>query len=115
MAISEAYTMSAVTISTTEISIVSGTSSLQSVASSGVYQLWLDLANLAKADEFTVRLYEKVLSGSTKRQAMSWTLLGVQSELFVSPPVTLINGWDWTILRTAGADRAISGSIRKIS
>ena len=115
MAITEAYTMSAVTISTTEISIVSGTSSLQAITTSGVYQLWLDLANLVKGDEFRIRAYEKVLSGSTKRQAASWTVLGAQAELFVTPPLTLINGWDFTIIRTAGADRAISGSIRRIS
>lgn len=115
MAITEAYTMSAVTVSTTELSIVSGTTSLQTIASTGVYQLWLDLANLVKGDEFRIRVYEKVLSTGTKRQAASWSVLGVQAELFVTPPLTLMNGWDFTIIRVAGADRAISGSIRKIS
>ena len=115
MAIAQVYEIDGVTISTTEISIVSGTSSLQTIADAGIFCLWLDCVNVQKGDEFTVRLYEKVeATGGTKRLAEVWTILGVQSSLFHTPGFLLLYGWDWTIQRTAGGDRAFDGSIRKI-
>ena len=115
MAISEAYTFSAVTVSTTELSFVSGTSSLQTITTAGVYQLYVDAANMAKADEFRIKVYEKALTSGTKRTLTQWSLLGVQTELFCTPSLILMNGWDFTIIKIAGTDRAFSGSIRKIA
>jgi len=115
MAISEAYTFSAVTVSTTELSFVSGTSTLQNITTAGIYQLYVDCANVAKADEFRVKIYEKTLSGSTKRVVSQWSILGVQTELLVTPTLILMNGWDMTIIKVSGTDRAFSGSIRKIA
>ena len=54
MAISEPYELDGVTISTTEISIVSGTSSLQTITDDGVYQLWIDAGAMVKGDEFRI-------------------------------------------------------------
>lgn len=113
MAVTEAYTLSAVTVGATELSIVSGTTTLQAVATAGAYQLVLDAANMAKGDEFLIRVYEKALSGGTKRQIASWSLLGAQAELFATPALMLLNGWDFTIQKAAGTDRAFSASIRK--
>ena len=116
MAISEPYEMDGVTISTTEISIVSGTSALQTITDDGVYQLWVDAGNMAKADEFRIKLYEKVEgTGGTKKVFAQWSLLGVQAEVFVTPTFILINGWDMTITKIAGTDRAFDCSIRKVA
>jgi hypothetical protein len=116
MAISEPYELDGVTISTTEISIVSGTSSLQTITDDGVYQLWIDANTMLKGDEFLIRLYEKVEeTGGTKRVFAQWRLQGVQTEIFVTPTFILINGWDMTIIRTAGSDRAFDASIRKVA
>ncbi len=115
MAVTQAYEIDGVTISTTEISIVSGTSSLQTVTTAGVYQLWVDPANMVKGDEFRIRIYEKVeATGGAKKVACEWTLLGVQTEVFVSPALMLMNGWDMTLLRLAGADCAFDATIRAI-
>lgn len=116
MAISEPYEMDGVTISTAEISFVSGTTSLQTITDDGVYQLWVDAGNMAKADEFRIKAYEKVeATGGTKKCFAQWTLLGVQAEIFVTPSFVLMHGWDFTIIRLAGADRAFDASIRKIA
>lgn len=115
MAIAEAYTLNAVTISSSEISIVSGTTSLQSVTTAGVYQLWVDPSNMLKADEFRIKGYEKALSGTTKRSFVAWTLLGAQQDVFVTPSFILMNGWDFTITKIAGTDRAFSASIRQVA
>ena len=115
MAFTEYKTLSAVTVGATELSVVSGTTTLATDTTDGVFQLWLDASNMAKGDEFSVRLYEKVLSGSTKTTFSRWTLLGVQDEIFVTPTFVLMNGWDMTIQKIAGTDRAFSASVRQVA
>lgn len=116
MAISEPYELDGVTVGASELSIVSGTTSLQTVTTDGVYQLWVDAGNMAKADEFRIKLYEKVeATGGTKKVFAQWTLLGVQSEVFVSPTFILMHGWDMTIQKIAGTDRAFDASIRQVA
>lgn len=115
MAITTHTELTALTVSTTELSLISGTSTLQNNTTAGVYQLFVDgVANMAKGDEFVVRGYEKVRSGGTKRQYLKVVLSDAQSEPLVLPPMTLINGWDFTIQRTGGSDRAFDTSIRKV-
>lgn len=115
MAIAEYDSLNAVTVGATELSIVSGTTTLSADATDGCYQLVLDAANMAKGDEFVVRGYESALSGGTKRVFLSQSLLGVQSELFVTPAFILMHGWDFTIQKIAGTDRAFTASIRQIA
>jgi hypothetical protein len=118
MAISEPYELDGVTVGATELSIVSGTTTLQTVTDDGVYQLWLDPvgAGMAKGDEFIARIYEKVEgTGGTKRVVFSSTLSDAQSELWVSPMLILINGWDMTLQKVGGTDRAWDASIRKVA
>ena len=115
MAITEPYELDGVTVGTTELSVVSGTTTLPTITTAGVYQLWVDPGNMAKADEFRIRAYEKVeATGGTKKVFAQWSLLGVQSEVFVTPTFILINGWDFTITKIAGTDRAFDASIRKV-
>lgn len=113
MAVTEAFVMSAVTVGTTELSIVSGTTTLQNNTTAGAYQLFVDAANMAKGDEYRIKVYEKVKAAGTKRSITSWTMLGLQAELFVLPTFMLLNGWDMTIQKVAGTDRAFDASIRK--
>lgn len=116
MAISEPYELDGVTVGASELSIVSGTTSLQTITDDGVYQLWVDAGNMAKADEFVIRGYEKVEgTGGTKKVFFTATLTNVQSEIWCSPTFVLINGWDFTIQKVAGTDRAFDASIRKIA
>jgi len=115
MAIAEYDSISAVSISTSEISIISGTTTLQDNTTDGVYQLVVDASNMAKADEFRIKIYDACLSGGTKRIICQWTLLGVQSELFVSPTLILLHKWDMTLQKIAGTDRAFTASIRQVA
>lgn len=113
MAVTTAFELSAVTVGATELSIVSGTTTLQNNTTAGVYQLVIDAANMAKGDQFIVKLYEKCKAAGTKRVFSAWSLLGVQSQLFITPSFMLLNGWDMTITKLAGTDRAFDASIRK--
>lgn len=100
-----------------ELSIISGTTTLQTNTDDGVYQLWVDdQGNMTKAEEYAIRIYEKVEeTGGTKKLVFKATLKGVQSEIFVSPMLILMHGWDMTITKIAGTDRAFDANIRRIS
>lgn len=115
MAISEPYVISAVSVGSSELSIVSGTTSLQSITDDGVYQLWVDGSNMAKGDEFIIKIKEKVKSSGTQRVVLSAILSDAQAELFVTPTLILVHGWDFTIQKVSGTDRAFDASIRKVA
>lgn len=116
MAISEPYELDGVTVGATELSIVSGTTTLQTITDDGVYQLWVDAGNMLKADEYAIRIYETVEgTGGTKKVVFKVILSDVQSEIFVTPTLILINGWDMTLQKIAGTDRAFDASIRKVA
>ena len=116
MAISEYKELDGVTVGASVLSIVSGTTSLQTDTTDGVYQLWIDAGNMAKADEFRVKVYEKVeATGGVKKVVMQFTLLGVQAQIFVTPTLILMHGWHMTIQKIAGTDRAFDASIRQVA
>jgi len=115
MALVELYSMNGVVVSTTEVSIVSGTTTLQSVTTDGVYQLYVDASNMAKGDEFRIRVKEKAIATGAQQVVAEWTLSGAQSQLFVTPTLILLHGWDMTIVKLAGTDRAFSASIRQVA
>jgi hypothetical protein len=118
MPLTEPYELDNVTVGTGELSIVSGTTSLQTVSNEpGTYQLLIDpVTNMAKADKFVVRIYEKVeLTGGTKRVAVEQVIYNIQSQIWIFPNLMLMHGWDMTIQKLAGTDRAFDASIRAIT
>lgn len=108
----------AVTITNTETSIAvdGGTTTLPTLTDVGVYQIFIDgVANMAKGDEYLIRVYEKTSSSGTKRVIMQARILGTQSEPWVSPNVLLGVGWDVTMQRISATSRAFDWSIRRVS
>jgi hypothetical protein len=103
------------TISTTEYFIASDSTTATYQTTDVALEVWLDLNNLAAGDSFRVRAYEKI-NGGTARAVYDTTFSNAQS-----PPVKRIEvgivgeGWEVSILRTAGADRVIAWSIRTVA
>lgn len=88
------------------------------IASTGVYQLYMDLANMATSDEFRLRWYETVndLATSSLGVFLDQTFVGPQSPpVFVSPAFTLCCGWDITMSLTTGSARTLSWGLRKLA
>ncbi len=116
MAITEPYELDGVTVGTAPISIVSGTTTVNDIAVSGVYQLWVDAGVMAKGDEFRITLSEKVeATGGSRKTFATFNLQGVQTEVFVTPTFILMHGWNMTIHKLVGTDRAFDASIRKVA
>jgi hypothetical protein len=114
MAISELYSGTE-TVSTSEWSMTTDTAGPDSDTTDGVYQFFVDLNALAAGDLFEFKIYEKVLSSSTQRLAYSAVFSGAQSApVWVSPSFILLHGWDATLKKLSGTDRAIDWSVRKV-
>jgi hypothetical protein len=105
------------TIGTTEWSLATDTSysSADAQTTDGVVQAFIDCNALAAGDQYRVRMYEVCRSGDTQRIAHAFTITGAQSEpLCPTPALTFMHGWDITVTKLAGTDRAINWSIRRI-
>jgi hypothetical protein len=115
MAITQAYVGSA-TIGTTEYSLPNASTTLTPIAVSGIYQLFLDFNALTATESYRLRINEKTQAGSTQRVVQDITISGVQSEpVYVTPSLLLMHGWDMTLQKLSGTDRAIEFSIRKVA
>lgn len=104
----------------TEKSLPSSTTSTgrSAIASTGVYQLVMDLTNMATSDEFRLRWYETVNDVATSGYGtfLDQTFVGPQSPpIFMSPAFTLCCGWDITMSLTTGSARTFAWGIRKIA
>lgn len=112
--ISEIYANSA-TISTTEYSLTNNSTTKQAITTDGVFQAFLDVNALVAGDTFEFKIYEKVQSSGTQRVIGSWIIDGAQSNpIWPSLSFLLINGWEMTLIKIAGTDRAIPWSIRQV-
>jgi hypothetical protein len=80
----------------------------------GIYQLFIDTANMTETDIVRVRLRETAKSGGTKRNGPQfWVANGPGDGMWVSPAFILRYGWDWTLMQDTGTGRAFPWSIRK--
>lgn len=104
------------TVSTTEHSLTTDTAGPDVDTTSGIFQAFLDLNALAAGDEFIFKVYEKVRTGDTQRLVYTATFLGAQATpVWVSPTLILGVGWDMTLDKVAGTDRAINWRISRVS
>lgn len=107
------YKTGTATIGASEYSLVNNSTSIATDTTPGVYQLFVDVANLAAGDQFEFVMREKVITGGSQRTVKLATLTGAQPEPFVTGSFHLCNGWDFTIKKLAGTDRSMSWSVRK--
>jgi hypothetical protein len=117
MSISVAFSGSE-SISSTEHSMTTDTAGPDVETSDGVFQLFLQLNNIAAGDELQVRIYEKVLSGSTQRIVYQQNLMGpfnTKTYVHAFPALVLMHGWDMTLDLIAGSAFTAYWSIRKVA
>lgn len=97
------------TVSTTEHSLTTDSSGPDADTTVGVFQPFLDLNALAAGDTFRFAVYETVASGGgTQRRVYSAEFTGAQpSPIWAGPALILGVGWDMTLIKVAGTDRAI--------
>lgn len=102
------------TIGTTEYSLPNDSTSLTARTESGVWQIMLDL-NALSGDTYTLKVYEKVQSGGTQRVIYTQSLTSADGPHFTVPvSLALKHGWDVTLTKASGTNRAIGWSIRRV-
>lgn len=101
------------TIGTTEHYLASDSTVKTDQTTDCVLQVWIDFGALAAGDTYEVYLYEKVAAGTQRK--LTFYVSGVQSEPFVLPSVIVGDGWEVGVKKTAGTDRSIAWSLRKIT
>lgn len=110
------YSFSASSISTTEFSLSNNSTSIASITTVCVPQLWIDVSNMAAGDEYEIYLKEKMVSGGTQRTITLAYLVGAQPEPFTFNAGHILGaGWDFTMKRLAGSDRTFSWTIRAVT
>jgi hypothetical protein len=115
MAISAAYENSA-TISTTEYSLPNNSTTLTPITADGIYQTFLDLSALTITETYELKIYEKVESAGTQRLVDKRSFVGALGvPHVVLPSMIFLHGWDVTLKKIAGTDRAIGWSIRQVA
>jgi hypothetical protein len=105
------------TVGTTERSIPNASTSLSPITAAGIYQAFIDLNALAAGDIFQFTAYETVASsGGTQRIIYTATFSHVQgTKIWVSPTLVLGVGWDMTVKKLSGTDRAIVSRIAEVA
>jgi hypothetical protein len=127
MAITELYTSSGFIATTSApVSIAQATPStaLTTNTGPGIYQFVFDLNNMIAGEQYALSAYEKAHTAGTQRLVETWVVDGAPAEpLFMTPALTLMNGWDFTVQRvgtsstttSTGSGRHLLHSVRKIS
>jgi len=103
-------------VGTTEHSMTTDSAGPDVDTTTGIFQPFVDLANLAAGDVFTFRVYEKCRTGDTQREIYSVTFAQAQSSpLWAGPALTLGVGWDMTLQKASGTDRTINWRISQVA
>jgi hypothetical protein len=112
MALTQTHSGSA-SIGATEYDLPSNSTTLSAQTTAGIYQLFLDLANLTATERYRLRIYERTRAGDPQRVVEEVIITGAQTEpIYVTPALALMHGWTYTLQRLQGTDRAIGWSIR---
>jgi hypothetical protein len=106
------FTNDSATIGTSEYSLPADSTTLAAQTDDCELQVWIDLSAMTAAEQYQVKVYEKVNAGS-QGVVMSSVLIGVQATLWTSGSLVVGEGWDVTVKKLAGTDRSIAWSLRK--
>lgn len=103
------------TISTTEYSLPANSTTLTAQTDDCILQVVLDLNALTATEQYEFKLYEKV-NGGTARVCVYAVFSGAQPQpIYAAPSLIVGEGWDVTLKKLAGTDRAIPWSLRKVA
>lgn len=106
-------TSDSATIGSTEYFLVSDSTSKTSQTTDCMMQCWIDFAALTAADEYLVKVYEKI--NTVERVTFQCTVAGVQAGPLVTPSLIVGEGWEVSVDKIAGTDRSIGWSLRTVS
>jgi hypothetical protein len=110
-----AFVNDSATVSTTEYSLPGDTTTgvPTNQTDDCMLQVLIFVASIAAGDEFRVRVYERV-NGQTAQVFDEFYLNNGKAVAWL-PGLIVGDGWDITVTKTAGTDRVVHWSLRKIT
>ena len=119
MAIQELFSSTGFIATTSApVSVAQATPStnLSTSTSAGVVQALLNFNNMIAGEQYEIKVWEKTVSADTQRLLETWVVDGQQAEpIFITPALTLMNGWDLTVQRVGTSSTTTStGNTRHI-
>lgn len=110
MAIS--FTADSASISSSEYYLAADSTSKSLQTDDCILQTWIFAASIAAGDVFEIKLYEKINTNETSRVI---GYLTIDQTSYIIPSTIVGEGWDVSVKKTAGTDRTIHWSLRKIT
>lgn len=103
------------TVGTSEYSLIGETTSAVPLSNTTDYyaSVWIDANAVTFADNFELKLYEKVNNGTQRSQVLHRFAGG--ETLYFIPFLPLSEAYDITLKKISGSDRAIPNSVRVIA
>ena len=109
------YEQSGVTIGGAEHSLVTNSIVIASIATPACASVMIESTAMRAGDQFEIALIEKIIAGGPQRRVVIGQMVGLQDEPTVTPPLNILNGWDFTLTKLLGTDRAFTWSIRVVT
>ena len=104
------------TVGGTEWSMTTDTAGPDVDTTTGIFQPFIDLNALQAGDVFEFAVYEKCKTGSTQRKVYTARFADAQgAPVWPGPSLILGVGWDMTLKKISGTDRAIDWRISKVA
>jgi hypothetical protein len=95
------------------------TSTSNAIASTGIFQAYIDFSNMGTSDAYELTVWEKAHANATQQLMDSWIYTyPLPDNLVVTPSLVLSEGWDFRLTRIGGATSTTIGipySVRKIA
>lgn len=101
-------------ISTTEYFLFGDSTTASYQTTDAILQVVIDFVNMIAGDEYLVKIYEGA-EGTNARVLYQATLVGAQTELFVSPAFVVGNKYEVSVDLIAGSARTVLWSLRTIT
>ena len=100
----------------TQTATVTTEHTLATVTAAGNYLLKVDTKNMVKGDQLTLKVKDKVLTGSTSALVFSGTYRNVQEDIIkVSIPISLVFEAVFTLTQDAGTSRTFEWAVVDMS
>ena len=107
-------TNNSASISTTEYFLFANSTTASYQTTDAILQVVIDFVNMIAGDEYLVTIYEGA-EGTNARVLYQATLVGAQTELFVSPAFVVGNKYEVSVDLIAGSARTVLWSLRTIT
>jgi hypothetical protein len=96
-----------ITVGASPYGVTSGSTTIAYIATKAITQLHVDIVNIAAGDEFIAKLIQKI-DNTNARVSYQARIISEDKKGWTSPQFIVTGrGWEWTVEKAGGIDRAL--------